>query len=277
MRMLSRDRADWAFLAAGLFAALLVPRHIDGDDVIRFDALTRLLARGEVVPTAYSAVGPLLSGPLWWLGRLLGPSPARWVVFWNLLLFAAGLCALNALLRGVVADAVRRRFLLLLLFGSMFAHHLTNYGAETFSAVLAAVGLALVGVRGSGWGWPPLVLAAVNTPAMLAPLTLVAGWEAVRRRRLRPLLAPAAAAALFLLESWVRRGSPFHSGYEGNGDGGGTIMPYSGRGGSSYPFLAPPLSIPPSFLTRVAYLRGGILRHHRHDALPHRVRDHQVL
>ena len=76
-------------------------------------------------------------------------------------------------------------------------------------------------------------------------------------KRLRPLLAVAAGAALVMAEAWLRRGSPFTSGLEGN-RGVTTIMPYSGRPGFSYPFLLGVASILFSFGRGLLFFTPGL-------------------
>jgi hypothetical protein len=82
--------------------------------------------------------------------------------------------------------------------------------------------------------------------------------RALRTRRLRPLLAPVVAAALVLLEAWLRRGSPFTTGYADD-HGIKTLMPYSGRPGFSYPFVLGLLSILFSFGRGLAFFMPGLL------------------
>src|SRR6185312_552701 len=103
---------------------------------------------------------------------------------------------------------------------------LRGYGAETFSATMVAVGIvALVTGRRVG-GWAAMVIGVVNTPPALIGLSLIAGAELLRTKRLRCLAPLVAAAALIMLESWVRRGGPLVTGYHGD-HGVKTILPYS--------------------------------------------------
>jgi hypothetical protein len=249
--------ADYVLLAAGLLILLFAPHQIVGDGLDRFQALDALLDHGEVSRTPYALVGPLFSAPLWLLGRL-GPSEEWWCARYNWLLFALGLVALDRLLRGAVPDRVRRTFLLLLVFASMFPHHVQHYFGEVFTAVLAAAGILAVWVRRSPWGWACLALATANTPAAVVGLALVAAGRALETRRWRYGLAVVGAVGLILLESWLRRGHPLVSGYEGN-HGESTVLPYSGRPGFSYPFFFGVLSILLSFGKGLVFYAPGLL------------------
>jgi len=256
--------ADGVLLALGLAVLLFGPHFIDGDGVERFKALDALLSRGEVWPTPYSLIGPLFSSPLWLMGRI-GPSAEWWCSGYNFILFALGLLVMDRLLRAAVSGPARRRFLMLLVFGSMFAHHVQNYYGELFTALLVASGVLAVAVRRSAWGWPCLILGAANTPASLVGLLLTTGMWCWRVRRLRYGLAVAACAALVLLESLLRRGPTLASGYEGN-HGFATVLPYSGLPGFSYPFFFGLLSILFSFGKGLVFFAPGLLLGVRRDA-----------
>ena len=249
--------ASWLMLGLGLAVLLFGPHSIDGDADVRFQALDALLSRGEVSPTPYSMVGPLGSAPLWLLGRL-GPSSDFWCRGYNFLLFVLGLALMDRLLRGAVGGPARRRFLLVLVYGSMFAHHVQNYYGEVFTAILVAVGVLAAAVRGSWWGWPLVILGAVNTPASVVGVFLAAGAWCFRTRRLRYGVVVAACAGLVLLESWLRRGHPLASGYENN-HGFPTVLPYSGLPGFSYPLFFGLLSILFSFGKGLAFFAPGLL------------------
>jgi hypothetical protein len=103
-----------------------------------------------------------------------------------------------------------------------------------------------------------LIIAVVNTPVALVGLALVEGQRMWIQRRLRPALVPlAVTAALVMLEFWVRRGSPLHSGYEGEA-GLTTVLPYSGKPGFSYPLLLGVLSILLSFGKGLLFFAPGL-------------------
>jgi hypothetical protein len=107
-------------------------------------------------------------------------------------------------------------------------------------------------------GWALLVAGSVNTPASFVGLLFVSLWYAWTRKRLRHLLPVAATAALLMLESWVRRGGPLVSGYEGSA-GNPTIMPFSGLPGFSYPLFFGVLSIVLSFGKGLLFFSPGLI------------------
>jgi hypothetical protein len=255
---------SWLVLALGLAVLLFGPHDLTGDARDRFVALDALLSRGEVSATHFSLVGPLFSTPLWLLGRL-GPSPETWCAGYNYVLFVLAILLMDRLLRGAVSGPVRRRFLLLLVYGSMFPHHVQDYYGEVFTAVLVAVGLLAVAVHGSPWGWPSVVLGAINAPATTVGVFLAAGAWCLWTRRLRFILAVAACAFLILLEWQIRRGSPLATGYAGD-HGFSTVMPFSGLPGFSYPVFFGLLSILFSFGKGLLFFAPGLLLPIRADA-----------
>ena len=77
-------------------------------------------------------------------------------------------------------------------------------------------------------------------------------------RRVRHVIPVLLAASLILLESWIRRGHPFTSGYEGNA-GLRTLMPYSGQPGFSYHYYFGLLSITLSYGKGILFFAPGLL------------------
>ena len=257
-----RDPAEtfeWALLAVG-FAVLFfcLPHSLLGDDLVRFEDIERLLHDGHLSDSRYSLVMPILSAPLLLLGEVVG-SPESWAARFNVIVVAAGAAVALRSLRGRIDPALARRLLLILLFASLLTNRLRDYNAEVLTATFFAVGLVLVvGERHAVAGWTAIVIGVVNTPAALIALALVAGAECVRTRRLRCLVPIAAAVLLIGLEAWVRRGSPFTSGYEGD-HGFATVLPYSGRPGFSYPFLLGVLAVLFSFGRGLLFFAPGLL------------------
>jgi hypothetical protein len=253
---------DAALILVGLvLLAFGQPHRLIGDGQLRFEALNDLLAHGKLSDVSYSLVGPLFATPLWIIGTL-GGNPVEATQYYNVLVFATGLLALYLLLSDRIDGVLLRRFLLLLVAGSTIAPNLADFYGDTFTAMSVGVGVVAVlagqhpATRFAGWA--AVVLGVVNTPATLVGLGLVSIAELVRRRRLRFALPLLVAGVLVLGEAWLRRGSPFTTGYEGN-SGVQTVMPYSGRPGFSYPFLLGLVAILFSFGKGLVWYLPGLL------------------
>ncbi|MEV0590315.1 hypothetical protein [Nonomuraea cavernae] len=67
------------------------------------------------------------------------------------------------------------------------------------------------------------------------------------------------AVALVMVEAWLRRSSPFATGYEADDHGRRTIMPYSGLPGFSYPIFFGMLSLIFSFGKGLLFAPGLFL------------------
>lgn len=274
--MATRSTADWesGLIDAGLVLFLLVlPHQVVGDARVRFDTLALLLDHGRLTASPYSYIGPLFAAPLYFLGKLIF-DPAWWCARYNTLLLAGGFAATYALLKNAAERDVLRPFFLIVLAASMFPNHLTNFNSEPFTAVMVMVGVAAVSAGRAALGWTLAVIGVANTPASLVGLLFVALKHVFEKRRATPLVPVAAAAGLILLESWIRRGGPFVSGYEGNA-GARTVMPYSGLPGFSYPFLFGLLSILLSFGKGIFFFAPGLLIRLRktEQGLSSRIRD----
>jgi hypothetical protein len=137
-----------------------------------------------------------------------------------------------------------RVFFLLLIAASMFPNHLRGYYGETFTALLAGMGLLLVACGYRVGGWVAVVLGVANTPAVLLGLALAVIRRVFERRTPRVLSALAAAVALIGAENWIRRGSPLHAGYEA---------------GFTYPFFFGLLAIGLSFGKGLVFYAPGLL------------------
>ncbi|GIG91827.1 hypothetical protein [Plantactinospora endophytica] len=253
---------EWVLVAAGVVLLAVTPRPpMMGDGLARYQALLELLEAGRSPEMAYSLIGPLFATPLWMVGRWFGdPQPV--LAQYNMLLFGLGLVALYLLLRRRMAGRLLRRFLLLLVAGSMVAVHVQDFYGEMFTATTVGVGLLAATLPGTRRptrlaGWVAVVLGVANTPASLVALGLVVLVRCVRERRLRYLSAPLAAGALIAGEAWLRFGDPLHRAYVNNG-GGETVMPYSGRPGFSYPLLLGVLAIVFSFGKGLLWFTPGL-------------------
>jgi len=237
----ARAAIETTLIIVGLGAQWSLLPHfspISGEDsLIRYQMLTTLFTHGHLDTSRYSIYGPIFSSPLWYLGQTTGGASGAiyWLGRYNLLLLALAVAAFYVILRDHLNHTILRTFLLLVVVASMFPNHIENYYGEVFTALTAAVGLALV-VYGRGWGWASVALGVANAPATLAGLALMLARRLFQYRRLRIILVGGVVGALILGESWLRRGSPFASGYT-NDHGIATFMPFSGRPGFSFPFL----------------------------------------
>jgi hypothetical protein len=229
--------AERALVGFGFLVLFFVlPHGLFNDDLSRYYDLQHLLQHGQLTNDKYSLIGPVLSAPMVLLGHVVR-SGAWWATRFNVVVVAGGAVAVWRLLRDRVDAATLRRTLLALMFASVLTNPLRDYNAEVLTGTLVAVGIVcLVTDQWTAAGWVAIVLGAANTPALVPALVPFAVYQAVRTRRLRPLAALVLAAALVAGEAWLRRGSPFDTGYGGD-HGIQTILPYSGKPGFSYPFL----------------------------------------
>jgi hypothetical protein len=225
----------WTLIATGATFHLLRPHAIDGDGAARYEALLQI-ADGRVPSTFYSVLQPLAALPLYVAGRWLG-NPTAAVGAFNALVLLGTLAAFATMVRRSVDGRWLRAFLLLVLGGSMFTHHVAAFYGEVLTACALFVSLTFA-ARGRGIASGAAVLVAVvNTPASAIGAALAGGSRAnTRRRALSSFVPLAVAAGAVLVENWIRRGSPFASGY-GSTHGFRTALPYSGLEGFSYPLV----------------------------------------
>jgi len=253
-----RDHWEWALIDAGIVLLFFaVPHALLGDGRVRFETLTDLLERGKLTSTPYSVVGPLFSAPLYYVGKLALGSE-WWCARFNTLLLAGGLAATASLLHRSVDGRLLRTFFLLIVAASMFPNHVRGYFGEMFTAVLVLVGVAALSSGRPRLGWTAMILGVANTPATLVGLLFVAIKHVRDSRRVRHVIPVLVTVSLILLESWIRRGNPFVTAYEGNA-GFRTLMPYSGQPGFSYPFFFGLLSTTLSFGKGILFFAPGLL------------------
>ncbi|HEX8632416.1 MAG TPA: hypothetical protein VF755_30015, partial [Catenuloplanes sp.] len=237
----------------------VLPHNAAADAAVRYRTLVALLDDGILADNKYSIVGHLFALPLMGAARLLGQHPLAWAKMYNSLLFALAVGVLYLLLRHRLPGALLRRFFLVLIAGSMVAAHVVQFNSEPFTALAVGVGLVAVAVRRrSIGGWAAVALGVANTTAALVPLAFVVAKRMWEHRRLRYVLVGVAAVALIALDRWVRRGSPFSTGYEGDA-GYRTVMPYSGLPGFSYPIFFGLLSLCLSFGKGLLFFAPGLV------------------
>ena len=249
---------ETGLIVAGLVIfAFVLPHYVIADALMRYDNVLAVL-HGHLPPGRYSLVGPLFAVPLVVVDRLTRDH--MWAgELYNSIVFGLGILALYGLLRRRADAALLRRFLLVLVAGSMFAAHVVHWNSEVFTAMAVAVGLAAVAVRRfARLGWVAVVLGVVNTPAAVVGLVLVVGKRMAERRRLRYALAVLAAVALIGAENWIRNGSPLTTGYDSD-RAARTLMPYSGGNGFTYPFFFGLLSQLLSFGKGLLFFAPGLI------------------
>lgn len=227
--------ADLLLLLAGFTLLLLAPHNVSGDASVRYQALDALMQEGVVRPMKYSHLLPLLSTPFYLLGKfLLGAQ--WWVSRANLFFFSIFCIFLARHFRAELGKEDLASFLLAFSLCSMLPHHLLSFHGEVLTLCLAGGGLLLLSSR-LLLGSLLLALAAVNTPACLPAVALGAAIVAWERKRPWPLALPLVLGVCGILaENLLVREALLATGYAGE-HGAGTLLPYSGLPGFSYPFL----------------------------------------
>jgi hypothetical protein len=249
---------ETALILLGLLGILfLLPHNNGGDGWIRYNALSEMLNQGKMPTIKYSMIGPFFSIPFWFLGKIYQTS-YWWSSRYNVFVFAAGLLATYWLLKDRISRSLLRKFFLLLVVASMFSYHLQFYYGEVFTAICVAVGCIAIVVGPELAGWCVIILGVINTPATLLGLLLLDAKHMLETKRIRYILIVIISVALIMLESWIRRGSPFSNGYS-NDHGFRTIMPYSGRPGFSNPFFFGLISLLFSFGKGIVWFAPGLL------------------
>jgi hypothetical protein len=248
-------RAERALIVVGLLA-MFFTGGIGPDGMPRYIALGQLIEGQPMTDHPYSMIGPVLATPLWLLGKLLG-SARWWTGKFNYVVFLFGVLWLWSILRPHVSASFLRKLILLLMAASLFGRAAMSFYGEMLTTMLVACGILALSYRSSWLAWGAVILGVANTPATLIGLGVFAVVYAVHHRRARYLVAPVLGTIVILAERWIRRGSPFLSGYEGNA-GPETIMPYSGEPGFSYPLLLGVLSIFLSFGKGLVFFTPGL-------------------
>jgi hypothetical protein len=246
-------------IVAGLVLLFTNVKHeISGCDAVdRYRAIADFIEKGRVSTTPYSLLMPLCAAPLHLIGH--GDMSFQWwCERFNVIVLGLGLLGFWLILRRKVDPSVIRRFILLLLAGSMFPAQTRNFYADLFTAVLVSLGLLALATRGGMAGWIAIGAGAVNLPGHLVAVTVVAANRVWHSKRLRHILVVASVVLLVAAENWWRRGHPLATHYEGN-HGVRTLLPYSGLEGFSFPFFFGVLSLLFSFGKGVVFFAPGLL------------------
>ena len=250
------ERAEWALIPLGVVAYLVMPHGIGaGDSLPRYWTLDALMS-GHLTDTRYSIVQALLAVPFHLIGQTID-YPRGVVALFNTSVLFAGLAAIALLSYSSIPAVLLRRIVLLLLAASMFGNHLQIFYGEVLTAVFVAVGLLCLVVGRSVPGYLLLVIGVVNTPAAMPALFLALLARPGERRFWRAVWPTTLTAGLVMVEFYVRRGSPFLSGYEGD-IGHPNILASSPESGFSHPFVFGVVAILFSFGKGLALFVPGL-------------------
>ena len=192
----------------------LLPLRVFSDGDMRLFAIYNLVHHGQISHMAYSIIGPAFSIPLAIID-IFTHKLYWWQKHYNVFLLATGMLLAYVLLRRKIDQQLLRKFFLILLVASMFGNSVTFYGGEMFTTLGVGFGILVMLMGPALVGWSAIVLGVANTPATLIGLGTMVLKHVLTTRRLRYILAIVAAVGLILAEGWIRRGSPFNTGYQG--------------------------------------------------------------
>lgn len=256
VRLAAIVEISFVFLA---LAVLFIKTHhaIVGDGRVRFEFISKLITEKRLYAMGYSMIGPLLSVPFWLLDKLYNTQD-WWCSRYNFFIFALGLLMIYNILKDSIDRMILRRFLLILICGSMFPCHQMGYGGEVFTAMFVGVGILAINFKHSLWGWVCIILGVLNMPAAIIGLVCIILMKSLEERKWRYFLILLIAGGLYFVERWICQGRLALTGYEGN-KGFSTMLPYSGLPGFSYPFFFGLISILFSFGKGIFFFAPGLL------------------
>ncbi len=200
-------RLTAACVAIALSGFVVVPQTVRGDDTVRA-VMLRQMADGIKPDSKYSFIQPALSTPLYWLLDTLHfgiyamtLQPLAWIALWC---WAVWRCLARHRSPAFAHHAI------VLTLASLVGAYLVGFGSDVFTALGMSGGL-IVGLLGGSpaaraLAWCVFVVAAANTPVMLAASAAVALWLVVTRRQVRYMLLPAGVLALVVAESTIVTG-----------------------------------------------------------------------
>ena len=243
------SKFEIALILVAPFVYWQMPHEISSDGYLRLET-TRYLARGEVIDQPVPMFMSVAALPLYHFGDI--------VAQFNVFVFFGALAVIAALLWTRVPADVLRRFVLLLIVASMFAHHTQLFFGELLTAMLVATGIALLIAGLPLFGYVALICGVINQPATLPGMVLMlVATDRSLRGVVRAAIPATICVALIMFEFYLRRGDPFSSGYEGD-HGQKSILPYSGLPGFSNPFVFGVLSILFSFGKGIGIYAPGL-------------------
>ena len=256
MKLIKKSQLFIILIAFGLlFIVFFTDHHINSDALQRFESIRLLMEDHRLSDTSYSMIGPLFSIPLWLIGNLI-KTPQWWLERYNFILLSMFISFFYYWGRKHLRKDTLIYSIIIFLSSSLFIPYQINYMGEMFTAIFAGIGILLLTSK-KDFGWILLIIGTANTPATLVGFGFITLYMIWKEKRLHYAIYPVLALTLVLLESYLRRGSVFSSGYEGN-MGFRTILPYSGLPGFSYPFLLGLISILFSFGKGLVFFFPGL-------------------
>ncbi len=252
---------EWllVFAAVVIHVGLRHPRVLS-DGRVRYNTLLLFVHEGKISKEIYSILQSFLAVPFYYAGERLGVGGEVGVAHFNMVVFPLVLLGFYLLLRRHVPSDILRRTILLLLTASMFGRHLQSFYGEVFTAGMAMLGIAALVTDRLVLAGVFMTLGVINSPVAALGLVFCNGVWALRTRRFVQAAWPIALGIGFvMLEFWWRRGSPFRSGYEGDGLNFRNILPTFGKGGFSYPMLFGMFGLTLSFGKGILFYAPGLL------------------
>lgn len=240
-----------------IYYLFVFPHGIHGDGTARFVWLEHFLTTGESLGTKYPLIGPLISSPLYFIGKLI-KTPHWWLSRFNTFIFLGFLALLYRSLRSRFSEGAMRRLILMLMVGTMYPMHITDYYGEVFSSTMACLSLLFFLNEKSIPAYITSILSVMNMPASLVATAFANAYYAISRHRARHVLIVVAGAAAIALENQLRFGSAVFGGYTAD-VGAKTFSPYSGQPRFSFPLFFGLLSLLFSFGKGLVFYTPGFL------------------
>ena len=239
-----------------LFFLFEYSHGIHGDGTVRYDGLKHFLQTGTLQPMVYSYVGPILSSPLILLGKIFKDG-FWWLSRFNTFLFLGFCFYMYRTLESVWTPSQRRFFVLMLMCGTMFSRHITDYYSETLTACFLTIGIFQFLKRRFVVGLVLVCLSAWNTPGTAIGASLVFFYFFVKERRFRYALGPIFIFSGIMLENILKFGHAMPTEYISAAVEKG-VLPYAAGPGFSYPLFFGVLSVLFSFGKGLAFYSPGL-------------------
>lgn len=224
-------------ILAFLFQWIYYPYRFFADGAVRFHVISGLIASGKIESMKYSLVGPVFSAPLAYADSVFGGH--YWLLRYNMTLVLLSAVLIYQLLKATQPKKNILIFIAILFFGSMYPGHVIHYYGEIFSSLAMLIGILLVENKRILPGWILMILSVGNMPVSIVALGLICLYKIFREKNLKYIALPFLAAAILILDAKIRmpRTTLGFSNYLLDDHGFGTVLPYSGKPGFSYPAI----------------------------------------